>query len=260
MGDAQLMLRALTLRRRVSYGSYPPPSAFAVAMAPEHLPLWEHFRNIDVDREANVLQRWEQHNREEQRAQQQQQQQHKPGMLVTRHEQQEAAAAAALDKWRSVGRSARAALKKANVHSVLELEMQVLQLLDQADAQAEQLLELPDGFARLLVHGLAEFHGLLSSTRVVGGSKLVAVRRRPQQQQQQPSMPAAAGSAAAAPTAAADESGCLEAGAASSDAEVGASPASAAAADAVMLLWLAWSMAAGRHTGCCSRTPSRAVM
>jgi hypothetical protein len=36
--------------------SYPPPSAFAVAMAPEHLPLWEHFRNIDLDKEAKVLQ------------------------------------------------------------------------------------------------------------------------------------------------------------------------------------------------------------
>jgi hypothetical protein len=25
-------------------------------MAPEHSPLWEHFRNIDLDKEAKVLQ------------------------------------------------------------------------------------------------------------------------------------------------------------------------------------------------------------
>jgi hypothetical protein len=27
-----------------------------VAVAPEHSPLWEHFRNIDLDKEAKVLQ------------------------------------------------------------------------------------------------------------------------------------------------------------------------------------------------------------
>jgi hypothetical protein len=110
----------------------------------------------------------------------------------------------------------------------------------QADPEAEALLELPDGFARLLVHGLAQFHGLLSSTRVVGGSKLVSVRIRPHLQQQQTAgMPAAAGSSAAAaaaavssPTAAAViMSASLEAdGAPGSNAEgCGASPAADAA-------------------------------
>uniref|UniRef100_A0A383VNR7 R3H domain-containing protein n=1 Tax=Tetradesmus obliquus TaxID=3088 RepID=A0A383VNR7_TETOB len=197
----------------VPFGSYPPPSAFASAMAPEHLPLWEHFRNIDLDKQDKVLQRWEQHNQEQQ---QQQQQQHRPGTLITRHEQQEAAAAAALDRWRAVSRSARSALKKANVHSVLELEMQLLQLLEQPDPHAEQLLELPDGFARLLVHGLAEFHGLLSSTRVVSGSKLVCVRRKPQHRQQHQTAAAAGGGTSPPPAAAAVEAGASAAGAGSS--------------------------------------------
>jgi hypothetical protein len=42
-----------------------------------------------------------------------------------------AAAAAALTAWANVGRSARAALKKANPHAVLELEMQIFDLLEQ---------------------------------------------------------------------------------------------------------------------------------
>ncbi len=34
------------------FGSYPPPSAFATAM---QTPLWDHFRSIDLDKQAKVL-------------------------------------------------------------------------------------------------------------------------------------------------------------------------------------------------------------
>jgi hypothetical protein len=37
------------------YGIMPPPSAFADAMAPENTVIWEHFRSVDVDKEARVL-------------------------------------------------------------------------------------------------------------------------------------------------------------------------------------------------------------
>lgn len=42
-----------------------------------------------------------------------------------------AAAAAALAKWARVGRRSRGALKKASLHSVMSLEVQVLDLLEQ---------------------------------------------------------------------------------------------------------------------------------
>jgi hypothetical protein len=42
-----------------------------------------------------------------------------------------AAAAAALAKWSRVDKRSRAALKKASVHSVLALELQALQLIEQ---------------------------------------------------------------------------------------------------------------------------------
>lgn len=98
--------------------------------------------------------------------------------------------AAAMAAWARVSRPARAALKKASPHAVMQLEHEVTALLEGGDDCAELLVDVPDGFGRLLVHGLCEFHGLLSATRNVGGRTLVAVyfRRGPakQEQQQQP--------------------------------------------------------------------------
>lgn len=50
-------------------------------------------------------------------------------------------------------------------------------LLLQGDPSAELLLEdLPDGFARLLVHGLAQYHGLQSTTCLSAGQKAVLLQ------------------------------------------------------------------------------------
>lgn len=54
-------------------------------------------------------------------------------MVLHQQQQQAAAAAVALAKWARVERSARGALKKASVHSVLALEMQALQLIEQVE-------------------------------------------------------------------------------------------------------------------------------
>lgn len=48
----------------------------------------------------------------------------------------------------------------------------------QEDSAAELLLDLPDGFARLLMHGLAQFHGLQSSTCIRDGHKHVLLQCR----------------------------------------------------------------------------------
>lgn len=40
----------------VPFGFPAPPSAFTLASAPEHAAVWEHFRSIDSDKEARVLQ------------------------------------------------------------------------------------------------------------------------------------------------------------------------------------------------------------
>lgn len=159
----------------IPFGAEPPASAFMEAMSSENVVTWEGFRNIDMDKEARVLQRWEEHN-QQLRLQPQQQQRH-PGQHAC------APAAAAVAAWASVGKTARAALKAANMHSVLELETQVLELMEQLllEPDAELVLDIDDSFGRLLVHGLAEFHGLLSATSKQPGSskKLVVVRGKP---------------------------------------------------------------------------------
>lgn len=50
-------------------------------------------------------------------------------------------------------------------------------MLLQGDPSAQLLLEdLPDGFARLLVHGLAQYHGLQSTTCLSAGQKAVLLQ------------------------------------------------------------------------------------
>jgi hypothetical protein len=50
----------------------------------------------------------------------------------------------------------------------------------QGDPSAQLLLEdLADGFARLLVHGLAQYHGLQSTTCLSGRQKAVLLQCRP---------------------------------------------------------------------------------
>ena len=71
-----------------------------------------------------LSQRWAEHNQEQQAAVRGKAVDGSSGGLT-------AAAAAALTAWANVGRSARTALKKANPHAVLELEMQIFDLLEQ---------------------------------------------------------------------------------------------------------------------------------
>jgi hypothetical protein len=68
------------------------------------------------------LQKWAEHNEEQKQAARQQQAQ--------LHPQQHSGASHALACWARVSRSARQALRKANVHSVLGLEMPMLDLIE----------------------------------------------------------------------------------------------------------------------------------
>jgi hypothetical protein len=107
-----------------------------------------------------ALQRWEQHNLEEQHDQQQRRRRqrqfsHQQQLGAAVHQPVEphtAAAAEAMDRWKHVSRGARAALKKANVQSVMELEMQVLQLRDQVKgaAAATSFIEQSDVWCSML--------------------------------------------------------------------------------------------------------------
>eukprot|EP00887_Chlorella_sp_A99_P006276 scaffold3.g6276.t1 len=181
-------------------------SVFSQATSPQHIQLWELFRSVDMDRESRVLLKWEAHVRE----------------LQAEGDHAGAAArspaVAALASWAAVSHKARAALKRAPVGMVYELESQLLAFARSQPAQqspqpqsqpdagapagasapagpvaassscaaansgAELVLEglgSEDGFQRLLAHGLAAFHSLHSaSRRRPDGTKCVVVRRR----------------------------------------------------------------------------------
>ncbi|GFR39686.1 hypothetical protein Agub_g160 [Astrephomene gubernaculifera] len=149
------------------FGGGHVPSPLAQALTPAHAALWDNFRSIDPEKEARVLQKWAAHQRES--APPRQRQQRGPTQ-----------AALALQRWAGVGRRARAALKRANPASVMQMELQMLDFFEQAAPGAQLLLPLEDPFARLLAHGLADFHGLLSASRSLPhtGEQAVAVYRR----------------------------------------------------------------------------------
>ena len=84
--------------------------------------VWESFRNIDPDKEARVLQKWEEYNRALRAAE------------ASGPSREESLAAVALRQWSTVSKTSRVALRKANLHSVAVLEVQVLQLMEQVRA------------------------------------------------------------------------------------------------------------------------------
>ena len=85
--------------------------------------VFESFRNIDPDKQTRVLERWEAYNQS----------------LRTKPYDGESVspAALALRKWSVVNRSARAALRKAKISSVLALESLILDyIIDSKHKQA----------------------------------------------------------------------------------------------------------------------------
>ncbi|KAG1662014.1 hypothetical protein FOA52_009503 [Chlamydomonas sp. UWO 241] len=133
---------------------------------PDAAAVWDSFRNIDPEKEARVLQKWEEYNIEQARARRRggaadadadgaSTPESRIGGGGGRSRGQDSARAA-LEAWARVSRSSRAALRKANVHSVLALETQVLEQLEASSGSGRATLSLDDAFGRLLVHGLAQ--------------------------------------------------------------------------------------------------------
>jgi hypothetical protein len=77
---------------------------------------------------CHCLQKWTEHNKEQKQAVRQQQE-------GQQQLQQQSPASQALACWARVSRSARHALRKANVHSVLGLEMRMLDLIEKVGAE-----------------------------------------------------------------------------------------------------------------------------
>lgn len=138
-------------------------SLWEQAARPEHRILFDMFRSLDMDKQTRVLQKWEAHVRELQAG---------PAAIPD-------PAIDALAAWAGVSFKARQAMKRAPT-TCEAIEAQLLAFLQQQDGgQGSELVVegLEDGFHRLIAHGLAEYHSLQSTSRVVdGGGKQVVVR------------------------------------------------------------------------------------
>eukprot|EP00195_Chlamydomonas_chlamydogama_P011083 CAMPEP_0202891274 /NCGR_PEP_ID=MMETSP1392-20130828/1379_1 /ASSEMBLY_ACC=CAM_ASM_000868 /TAXON_ID=225041 /ORGANISM="Chlamydomonas chlamydogama, Strain SAG 11-48b" /LENGTH=322 /DNA_ID=CAMNT_0049574977 /DNA_START=70 /DNA_END=1038 /DNA_ORIENTATION=- len=163
----------------VPFGVYRESPLQQIREDPETAAIWDSFRSIDPEKEKKVLQKWAEYNAEQRTKQQ------------VSGSREETAAAAALKRWAAVGKPARQALRKANVHSVLALETQVLELFDEAAAADQVVIPCEDGFCRLLIHGLAQFHGLASSSlkRDPAASVSVSLPQQQRAAQERPAHP-----------------------------------------------------------------------
>lgn len=165
------------LFKPVPFGETGHVSLFTKATSAEYIQVWDLFRSVDMDKETRVLKKWEQHVRE----------------LQQGPEAIENDALHALAAWSSVSSKARNAMKRANPAGVERIECQLLQLLVKERKNKEEMeiggidrevdevvvVELEDGFGRLIAHGLAEFYGLVSFSRMDSdGVKRVVVKRR----------------------------------------------------------------------------------
>ena len=89
---------------------------------------------------------------------------------------------AALRAWSALTRRARDALRKSNPMRVDALEEEVLEFMAAGESVDELTVELKEGFQRLLLHGLAKYHGLQSHSRPSeeGNTRVVCIRQPPQ--------------------------------------------------------------------------------
>jgi R3H-associated N-terminal domain len=151
-------------------------SAFTLAAAPEHAPLWDLFRSVDSDKQNRVLLKWEEHVKEL-RAEVNNMH-HNEGGNIKKAEPALVAATAALQGWAAVGPRGRKALRRAPRGCAEEIEAPILRLVEDS-VENEVVLELDDGFQRLLAHSIAKFHSLCAQSRdSLDGGKVVVVRKR----------------------------------------------------------------------------------
>lgn len=142
------------------------PTPLEILAQPQNAGVWEGFRAISYDRQEQVLQRWEQHVKERQQG----------GAEVA-----VSPAAQALQQWATISRKAKAALRKANIHTVIALEAQLLDFMESPPPSSSLSLGL-DAWGRLLMHGLATYHGLASATTAASGSEGVTALGLPEEE------------------------------------------------------------------------------
>ncbi|CAN0892594.1 hypothetical protein LINGRAHAP2_LOCUS17637, partial [Linum grandiflorum] len=135
------------------WGDAVPASAFSVANMGE----WEKFRNIDMDKQANILDTFDD----------------KPSSR--RKGSIDADKMSALNAWRRIDARTREALRRSFLTELIDGYEVCIRAFIQEDVNGEVLtIRAQDPFHRLLLHGVCEFYNLESVTmsEMKGGEEL----------------------------------------------------------------------------------------
>ena len=161
-------------------------SIWTLASESDIAPLWEVFRSVDMDMQERVLQKWRDALEREQivpPSGNDEDAKETSSSPISEKSAQLNAIAAAHRGWAAIGHCGRKALRKAPFSYVQSLEGQIVLLFgDNAECEGgnavdEVVFVLENAFERLLVHSLAAFHFLSSSSREAQGhGKKVVVR------------------------------------------------------------------------------------
>lgn len=124
------------------WGDDVPPSAFSMTNVGE----WDKFRNIDMDREANIMDALK-------------------GSPSKRKGRVDSDKMAVLNAWRRVDCRTREALRRSSLLELIEGYEECIRAYI-ADSREEEalVLQVQDPFHRLLLHGVCEFYNLGSVT------------------------------------------------------------------------------------------------
>ncbi|CAN1196246.1 hypothetical protein LINPERHAP2_LOCUS43468 [Linum perenne] len=135
------------------WGDAVPPSAFSMTSMGE----WEKFRNIDMDKQVNLLETFDKSS-------------------SRRKGSVDADKMSALNAWRRIDASTREALRRSFLTDLIDGYEVCIRAFIQEDINGEVLtIRVQDPFHRLLLHGVCEFYNLESVTQseqTKGGQQL----------------------------------------------------------------------------------------
>ncbi|KAE9618445.1 hypothetical protein Lal_00047022 [Lupinus albus] len=124
------------------WGDEVPPSTFSMANVED----WDRFRNIDMDKEVNLIQALE-------------------NSLEKRKGRIDADKIAVLNGWHRVDCRTRDALRRASFSELIERYEECVRAFITESSDEDVLeLQIQDSFHRLLLHGVCEFYNLVSDT------------------------------------------------------------------------------------------------
>uniref|UniRef100_A0A1J3EGZ0 R3H domain-containing protein 4 n=1 Tax=Noccaea caerulescens TaxID=107243 RepID=A0A1J3EGZ0_NOCCA len=124
------------------WGDDVPPSAFSLTNVGE----WDKFRNIDMDKEASIM---DSLNRSS----------------VRQKGRVDADKTAVLNAWRRIECGTREALRRSFLPELIEgYENCISHFIEEGDEGDVLELKVQDPFHRLLLHGVCEYHNLVSTT------------------------------------------------------------------------------------------------